>query len=409
MSDKILITRNQLAKVFPNPEMVKAFENLFKMATTTQTTDLESVAIETSTATASAENALSSSIENKKILELLETAPPQDQHGFVNADYIQFRNTYKRSTEAGQLNWSYLYGGLQFTHLGGLIQNIGTDTIIHINNVTGSTITKGTLLKFSGISSSNLNVDLFLADGSAPSQYIIGIASEDILNNAEGHATEAGYVRDINASGSLYSETWSNGTILYGHPTISGGLTSVKPTAPNISIPVAVVLDNSSTTGALYVRITPEQQLYYGSFYDSTNQTAVAINTPYAITYNTSNASEGVSIGTPTSRIICANSGLYEFSFSAQVTSGSASSKTLWFWPRKNGVDISSSAMKASISGSNVTLSVSRSMFFSMNAGDYLEAMWSTDDVNVTIEAAPSTAFAPATPSSIMTVAQISQ
>lgn len=35
MSEKIVLTRNQLAKFLPNPETIKAFENLFKVATET--------------------------------------------------------------------------------------------------------------------------------------------------------------------------------------------------------------------------------------------------------------------------------------------------------------------------------------------------------------------------------------
>lgn len=431
MSDKILITRNQLAKFLPNPETIKAFEHLFKLSTVQTPLDVENIAIDASSAMSSAEEAISIASVLQRALELVEkapnsatnedliavrniaeyamTLPPLSDNQTPVIDYIQFKNTFSSVKTAGQLHWSYTYGDLQFVHLGGLIQNLGIDNIAHVYNNTGSTITKGSAVSFNGVSGSSTIIKKFIANGTISSLYIVGVASEDILNNAEGHATISGFVRDVNASGSLYTETWANGDLLYTSPTITGGLTKVKPTAPNVCIPMAIVLNNSATVGSLYIRTTLEQQLYYGGFTDSTNKTAAAINTAYAITFNTTSASNGISLGTPTSRIIATNAGLYEFSFSTQLTSGSASAKTVWFWPRKNGTDIPNSAMKASVSGSNVTVAVSRSMFFSLNAGDYIEAMWATNDTNVTLEAAASTAFAPATPSAIMTVSQISQ
>lgn len=409
MSDvqtKIVVNRQQLSKFIDDPKTIKAFENLFKQTTETTVTDLEGVAIDASSSRASAEQALAL-IEELK--QLIAVSPPEEKHGFATLDYIQFLNTYQRVKLPGQLHWSYTYGDLQFTHIGGLVQNIGVDTIVHVYNNTGATISKGEVVSFNGVSGDAIIIQKYIADGTIPALYIIGIAAEDINDGAYGHAIQGGYVRDFNASGSAYTETWANGDLLYASPSTAGGLTNVKPTAPNVCLPMATVLDNSSTVGDVYVRTTIEQPLHFGNFYDTTDKTAALANTAYGITFNSSSSLYGISLGSPTSRIVVSQSGLYEFSFSVQITSTSASTKTLWFWPRKNGTDIANSAMKVSVSGSNVTVSMSRSMFISMAANDYLEAYWATDDVNVTLESAPSTAFAPATPSVIMTVTQITQ
>jgi hypothetical protein len=468
MSEKIVLTRNQLAKFLPTPEAIKAFENLFKLSTVQTPNDIQALEIDISTAGAAANeseamvieikqllsfiaqsptvteqselikiiheiisspiyvdnitefqktlNELTSSSNNihefaelKKTIDELMILPPQSDQRMFDLDYIQFRNTHTVAKQAGTLNWGYQYGHLQFTHIGGLTQEIGLDILAHAVNTSGVTISKGQPVYYTGVTSGEPTFAKFIADGTIPSHKIMGLSSEDTIDGDEGHITLSGFIRNVDASGSAYTETWATGDLLYTHPTISGGLTNVKPTAPNICLPMATVIINSSTVGILYVRATIEQQLHYGSFSDSTDQTAAAANTAYALTFDTSAASNGVSIGTPTSRIVCAQSGLYEFSFSAQITSSSASTKTLWFWARKNGTDIANTAMKSSVSGSNVTVTASRSIFFSMAAGDYIEAMWATDDINVTIEAAPSTAFAPATPSVIMAVSQIAQ
>lgn len=428
MSDKIVLTRNQLAKFLPTPEAIKAFENLFKLSTVETPADIQEVAIDSATASSIATEALNAALSAKEDLEMMQSAPQYDNSAELIAllnelktipiidvnhtptiDYIQFRNAISPVKTEGLLNWSKAYGHLQFTHIGGLVQELGLDSIAHVINNTGATISKGQVISYAGAASAKIGIQKFIANGTMSSLIIVGIASEDIANGDDGHATVTGTIRDYNASGSLYGETWSVGDVLYASPTTSGGLTKIKPTASNVCLPIAIVLDNSSTTGVIYVRTIIEQQLYYGSFSDSTDQTAAAINTAYALTFNTTATSNGISIGTPTSRIVATNSGLYEFSFSAQITSTSASTKVLTFWPRKNGTDYANSAMKASITGANTTLAISRSMFFSLNAGDYIEAMWATDDTGVTIESAPSTAFAPATPSVIMAVSQIAQ
>jgi len=66
--------------------------------------------------------------------------------------------------------------------------------------------------------------------------------------------------------------------------------------------------------------------LHYGAFSDTTLQAIVSINEAYAMTFNTTDAANGVSIGSPTSRIVVDNQGVYNVQFSAQLdkTSGAA-------------------------------------------------------------------------------------
>ena len=77
----------------------------------------------------------------------------------------------------------------------------------------------------------------------------------------------------------------------------------------------------------------------FGVFSDTTTQTAAAVYTPQAVVFNTTDAADGFSRGTPTSRIVAERKGYYDFQFSLQITSGSASNKKIWIWPRLNGVE----------------------------------------------------------------------
>ena len=65
--------------------------------------------------------------------------------------------------------------------------------------------------------------------------------------------------------------------------------------------------------------LEPRKVPRYGTFYDTTTQTAAAINTAYPLTFNTTDLSFGVRRGTPTSRIYVDSEGIYNFQFSLQL------------------------------------------------------------------------------------------
>lgn len=138
----------------------------------------------------------------------------------------------------------------------------------------------------------------------------------------------------------------------------------------------------------------------------TTQQTAAAINTAYALTY-TPLVSEGITEGTPASRIVFSEGGHYMVSFSAQITCSTSSGVTFYFWPRINGVNLAGSTMVNTLKNNGASLVVSRTAAFVVNAGDYLEAMWATSDVNGTLTANAATAFCPAAPASTISITRL--
>ena len=153
-----------------------------------------------------------------------------------------------------------------------------------------------------------------------------------------------------------------------------------------------------------FVQIVLEDGQYAGAV--TTDQTAAAINTAYALTY-TSSIADGVSNGTPASRLVFAEAGQYMISFSAQIASTSSSTVNFWFWPRVNGTDVTGSTMKNALHQNNSVLVVSRSAIFDLQAGDYLEAMWAVDSTSGFLDATTATAFAPAAPASTIAITRL--
>lgn len=142
----------------------------------------------------------------------------------------------------------------------------------------------------------------------------------------------------------------------------------------------------------------------YGSFYDTTTQTAAAINTAYAMTFNTTDLSQGVYIGTPTSRVYVDRSNVYNVQFSAQLDKTAGGVGIVWIWLRKNGVDVPDSSGQIRIQGNNAESIAGWNYVIQLNDGDYIELMWEVDDISVIMLAEAASAVHPSVPSIILTV-----
>ena len=142
-----------------------------------------------------------------------------------------------------------------------------------------------------------------------------------------------------------------------------------------------------------------------GSFYDTTTQTAAVINTAYAITFDSTSLTQGVSIGTPTSRVYVNRTGSYNIQFSLQLVSTNAASKDVYIWADVNGTSVPESATKLTMSGSSNAYVAAWNFVIRMSAGDYFRLMWSTTNTNVQIARIAASAPVPAIPSVILTVA----
>ena len=138
----------------------------------------------------------------------------------------------------------------------------------------------------------------------------------------------------------------------------------------------------------------------------TTDQTAASTSTAYALTY-TSSIADGITNGTPASRLVFEEAGQYMVSFSAQIASTSSSTVNFWFWPRVNGTDVAGSTMKNALHQNGSVLVVSRSAIFEFAAGDYLEAMWAVDSTSGFLDATAATAFAPAAPASTIAITRL--
>ena len=320
------------------------------------------------------------------------------------ADEFQLNVNAVVTPTIGSLSWNSVDQTIDLGMEYGVVQQVGEEVYARVGNTTGVTIPNGTVVGFVGATANALLVAPYLADGNTSSLYILGIMTHDLPDSGEkGYCTTWGFVRGLNTSAFL------PGDILYASPTIAGGLTKIKPTAPNNVIPLAACLVSDVTDGVLFVRPTITQMQYYGEFTKTTDQVPAVINTAYALTFDNTEISNGVIIGSPTSRIVVPQSGLYQFDATIQITSGNASAKNIWVWYRKNGTNIANSARIITSDINNGYVLATLIETISLAANDYIEVMFASNDTAVTIDTVAATAFAPSSPAVVLNVTQVQQ
>jgi len=326
------------------------------------------------------------------------------------ADQFILNTTNTVTPATGTLSWNTTDQTVDIGMEYGVVQQVGQEIYARVGNTTGSTIPNGTVVGFAGATANALLVTPYLADGSSPTLYILGVMTHDLQDSGEkGYCTTWGFVRGMDTTGTDFSESWSVGDVLYASPTVAGGFTNVKPTAPNNVISLAAVIIVDATDGVIFVRPTIQQMQYYGDFSRTTDYSPAAIDTAYAIQFDTTRISNGVVIGSPTSRIVVPESGFYDISVTLQYSSSNSSNKNIYSWIRKNGTDISQSSriLTLNINGGYSPVLISESV--SMDANDYIEIMFATTDTAVSLNAAPATAFAPGSPAANLVVTQVQQ
>lgn len=430
-TQKLNLTRDQLSLFLQNFEQIKQFERLFALADQiSPSPDTPGTEVLAGISNASANEALaqivvlakdaainSGNADQKAVqaldslgriansLELLANAPAIQNNNSTKTDYLDYDINAPFVNQMGRTGWNSQDETLNLGMAYGVVQQIGQETYARVENNTGVTIPEGTVVGFAGVGvGGTLRVAPYLADGSTPSLYMLGVMTHDLPDSQDkGYCTVWGSVRTLDTSG------FSVGDILYASPTVAGELTNVKPTAPDNVIPVAACLIVDATDGIIFVRPTITQMQYYGIFAKTADTSPAAINTAYPITFDTTRLSNGVVIGGTTSQIIVPESGLYQFSATVQLTSGNTSSKNVWVWFRKNGVDIPSSArlVTININGGYVPIALNEAV--SLAANGYVELVYAANDTNVTVDNVPATAFAPAAPAVVLEVTQVQQ
>ncbi len=154
--------------------------------------------------------------------------------------------------------------------------------------------------------------------------------------------------------------------------------------------------------------------LPFGSFYDTTDQTAATTTDAYAITLNSTTLANGVSVES-NSQITFEYEGVYNIQFSVQLANDDNATQDIDIWFRKNGTDIANSNSRFGMAprksaGDPYHVTGSLNFIDSFLANDYAQLYWRTSNTAAYIEhyTAPSSPTRPAIPSVILTATFVS-
>ena len=119
-----------------------------------------------------------------------------------------------------------------------------------------SAITKGQVVMFTGAVGASGVPTGAPATGVTDGTYIMGIAAETLALNAFGLVQFQGTLRGLNTS------AYSDGDVLWYNPAVVGGLTKTKPSAPNIKVQMAAVINaGAGSSGSILIRVDPGSEL----------------------------------------------------------------------------------------------------------------------------------------------------
>ena len=159
----------------------------------------------------------------------------------TDLDYLDFDTTYATTLGAGQLGWNG-NDTLGLGMIGGnVVQHIGEDTFFYVK--ASATITKGQLCMFTGTVGSSGVLTAAPSTAIPYAEAIMGVAAENIANNAFGLIQNLGTLKGVNTSAFL------DGDILYYNSAVTGGFTKTFPTSGPIVVAVSFQTRVTAGTG----------------------------------------------------------------------------------------------------------------------------------------------------------------
>jgi hypothetical protein len=120
---------------------------------------------------------------------------------------------------------------------------------VRATNKTGSTLNKGAVVRINGAQGQRPTIALAQANSGASADGVIGILLATLANNATGLVCTAGLAKRLDTS------AYTEGVKLFLSPSVAGGLTPTRPSAPDHAVAVGIVSHSSATTGSIEVNV----------------------------------------------------------------------------------------------------------------------------------------------------------
>jgi len=168
----------------------------------------------------------------------------------LTAGGVQFDLTPTQTGAVGKMMWNDTDGTLEFGMKGGNVtQQIGQELPVLVKHADNTGLANGAVVYVVGSDGSNKTVRYALANAESTSSKTFGVMTEDASGGNKAFCTTFGIVRDIDTS------ALTEGAAVYLSPTVAGGMTTTKPSAPNHMVLVGFCIRSHATVGSIFVKI----------------------------------------------------------------------------------------------------------------------------------------------------------
>lgn len=186
---------------------------------------------------------------NTSSTNTVSTVMTRDSSGLTGIGGVNFDTTYAGASALGRLTWNDGDGTLDLGLKGGNVTlQIGQEEVVRVWNASATTLNEGEVVRIVGSQGNRVSVDRAQANSEATSANTLGMVTEAIASGAEGFITVSGLVNKLDTS------ALSAGAI-YLSPTVAGGYTQTRPSAPNHTVIVGFVSRIHATVGSLYIKV----------------------------------------------------------------------------------------------------------------------------------------------------------
>lgn len=167
-----------------------------------------------------------------------------------NFDSVDFNTTTAIDSIPGRMTWNDTDGTLNLGLKGGsVVLQLGQEQVFRVRNNTADDIVDGKVVYITGSTGFRPVISLAQANAEASSSVVIGVTTEHILKNSEGFVNTFGLVRDLDTS------ALTEGAAVWLSPTVPGGMTTTKPSAPNHLVLIGYCIRSHPTLGSVFVKV----------------------------------------------------------------------------------------------------------------------------------------------------------
>ena len=149
----------------------------------------------------------------------------------------------------GETRWNTIDQTLDLKLPNGVTLQLGQEQNQLFRNSTNDTIENGKVVYVTGSTGIFPTIALAQANGEMASSVVIGVTTQSIGKNIQGFVTTQGLVRDLDTS------ALTEGAAVWLSPSVAGGMTDVKPSAPDHLVLIGYCIRSHPSLGSIFVKV----------------------------------------------------------------------------------------------------------------------------------------------------------